>query len=221
MLSVTLSSLLKTRSVAEALDVDDDDAALDAAVGRFTKLFNGDWRRGRPEHYCCGASHRIPCHASLEAAREDMAGACVDLVVVLIWRKCAEDSKKWCEVIRRSALYSFTAMCHDLMGKGARAWLPKGFRRARDNVVVVVASQSGGRGRGGRGRGRGSGRGQDNGDGSGAVDDRPKSPSPERADDGHYKRRKKRQLRSGSFWTTKGSKAKVLAVAIATAAQRI
>ena len=86
-LSVALSSLLKTRSVAEALDVDDGDAALDAAVDRFMKLFNGDWQSGRPEHHCCGASNRIPCHASLEAAREDMAGACADLFVVLIWRK--------------------------------------------------------------------------------------------------------------------------------------
>ena len=217
MLSVTLSSLLKTRSVVEALDVDDGDDALDAAVERFMKLFNGDWRSGRPEHYCCGASDRIPCHANLQTARDDMAGAVVDINVTLIWRKCAEDSKKWCEVTRRSALYSFTAMCHNLMAKGAQAWLPKAFRSARDDGVVV-ASQSGGRGRGGRGRG--SGRGQDSGDASGAVDDRHKSPSPERADDDHYKRRKKRQLRSGSFWTRKGSKAKVLAVAIATAAQR-
>ena len=106
----TVGPLCFSPSVQQALDVDQDGEEFDNPVSRFLRIFNGDGRSGRPEHYCCNvgeAGELVPCHSSLAHAKEDMVEMTIDFVVHMVWQRMAEDTKKWCEVTQEVALFSF------------------------------------------------------------------------------------------------------------------
>ena len=208
----------------------EDDLASEAAVEkatevvqRFLRLFNGNWNSDKPQHFCCLADRRLPCHVSPAAAIQDMQDCVSDLLVLVIRNKMEDNTKKWGEVARRACLTGFLGVVHNLMRQGSEAWLRK------KELGVVQAGRGRGRARGrGRGQIRGRGRGaaavaQDGAveDGAAAVaqdgdGDGVRDLSPERAEDDFHTRRKKRERRAAVYWQNEDAVARVLAASVVT-----
>ena len=98
-----------------------------AIVADFMKMFNGDWKAERWEHYCCiSPDDRRLCCRSVEDSKTKMQDAFRAVTQTVIWDKLSDGTKKWGENNRRAAKTSFPVQVHRTLPRALkRAWRVK------------------------------------------------------------------------------------------------